>query len=218
MIRRPPRSTRTDTLFPYTTLFRSGMAKVQLEPGIWAFVVLTFLLTGLSRLTARRLWGFAEDAGLVMQASVDMNKTLPLASCHTCGFVQHLADTGQSEACKRCGDRVHFRKPDQTSRVWALVAAAWIAYIPANVLPVMRIRTAASDSEHTILGGVIELWNYGSWDLALIVFIATVVVHMTKLLALLCLLLHRRWFVLDIQCHRTRLFEPVEVIGKWFML
>src|SRR3546814_5935093 len=29
MIRRPPRSTRTDTLFPYTTLFRSGQARLQ---------------------------------------------------------------------------------------------------------------------------------------------------------------------------------------------
>src|SRR3546814_17024327 len=31
MIRRPPRSTRTDTLFPYTTLFRSGHGAVGLD-------------------------------------------------------------------------------------------------------------------------------------------------------------------------------------------
>src|SRR3546814_3413235 len=34
MIRRPPRSTRTDTLFPYTTLFRSDAAGVgRVQPG-----------------------------------------------------------------------------------------------------------------------------------------------------------------------------------------
>lgn len=196
----------------------AGMASVRLEPGIWAFVVLTFLLTGLSRMTARRLWGFAEDAGLVIQASFDPSQTLTPASCHSCGFVQHLADPEKSEPCKRCGEGIHFRKPDQKSRVWALVVAAWIAYIPANVLPVMRIRTVASDSEHTILGGVIELWGYGSWDLALIVFIASVVVPMTKLLALMVLMLHRRWRGPVVQRQRTRLYELVEFIGQWSML
>src|SRR3546814_9673245 len=33
MIRRPPRSTRTDTLFPYTTLFRSARLRGRLPPG-----------------------------------------------------------------------------------------------------------------------------------------------------------------------------------------
>src|SRR3546814_5536653 len=32
MLRRPPRSTRTDTLFPYTTLFRSGVGLLVLQP------------------------------------------------------------------------------------------------------------------------------------------------------------------------------------------
>lgn len=196
----------------------AGMAKVQLGPGIWAFVVLTFLLTGLSRMTARRLWDFAEDAGLVRQASIDASQPAPVTSCLACGLVQQLPDHEHSEPCRRCGERLHYRKPDQTSRVWALLLAAWIAYIPANVLPVMRIRTAASDSEHTILGGVIELWGYGSWDLALIVFIASIVVPMTKLLALMVLMLRRRWRGPIIQRQRTRMYELVEFIGQWSML
>jgi len=196
----------------------AGMANVQLEPGIWAFALLTFLLTGLSRLTARRLWGFAEDEGLVMRAGVDVLDAALPGSCHACGFVQALEDEEQASACHRCGERMHFRKPDQRSRVWALLLTAWVAYIPANVLPVMRIRTAASDSEHTILGGVIELWNYGSWDLALIVFIASVVVPITKLLALMVLMLRRQWCGPAIQRQRTRLYELVEFIGQWSML
>lgn len=196
----------------------AGMARVDLGPGIWAFVVLTFLLTGLSRMTASRLWGLAEEAGLVVRASIDANSNTPITSCLSCGLVQHLPDHEHSGPCKRCGERLHYRKPDQLSRVWALLAAAWIAYIPANVLPVMRIRTAASDSEHTILGGVVELWNYGSWDLALIVFVASIVVPMTKLLALMVLMLRRRWRGPIIQRQRTRMYELVEFIGQWSML
>ncbi|MGB6105014.1 MAG: paraquat-inducible protein A [Pusillimonas sp.] len=196
----------------------AGLASVQAGPGIWAFAGLTFLLTGLSRLTARRLWCYAEDAGLVMVARARPGQRLPAAACLSCGFVQDLEDPGQAQACRRCGETVHFRKPDQSSRVWALVVAAWIAYIPANVLPVMRIRTAASDSMHTILGGVIELWELGSWDLALIVFIASVVVPMTKLLALMVLMLRRGWRGSATQRQRTRLYELVEFIGQWSML
>ena len=194
----------------------AGMAKVQLEPGIWAFALLTFLITGVSRMTAHRLWMLAEDAGLVIQARFDAGQTLDAASCHACGYVQYQGDA--DAPCGRCGTHVHLRKPDQTARVWALLITAWVAYIPANVLPVMRIRTAASDSEHTILGGVIELWNYGSWDLALIVFIASIVVPMTKLLALMVLMLRRRWRGPLVQRQRTRLYELVEFIGQWSML
>ncbi|MCC2596727.1 paraquat-inducible protein A [Pusillimonas sp. MFBS29] len=196
----------------------AGMAKVQLGPGIWAFVVLAFLLTGLSRMTARRLWGLAEDEGLVQRASIDTNQSAPVTSCLACGLVQQLPDHEHSMPCQRCGERLHYRKPDQTSRVWALLLAAWIAYIPANVLPVMQIRTAASDSKHTILGGVIELWGYGSWDLALIVFIASIVVPMTKLLALMVLMSRRSWRGPVIQRQRTRMYELVEFIGQWSML
>src|SRR5690606_16279194 len=94
-----------------------------------------------------------------------------VASCTSCGLVQALRDPFASADCRRCGATVHFRKPNQENRVWALVIAASILYIPANILPVMRIRTVASDDVHTILGGVIELWQLGSWDLAVIVFV-----------------------------------------------
>jgi paraquat-inducible protein A len=118
----------------------------------------------------------------------------------------------------RCGSTTSLRKPKPFSRVWALIIAAWIAYVPANLLPVMRIRTAVSDSQHTILGGVIELWRLGSIDLSIIVFVASVVVPMTKLLALMVLMLQQRWRGHRVQRQRTRLYELVEFIGQWSML
>src|SRR3546814_16406473 len=82
----------------------------------------------------------------------------------------------------------------------------------------MEFRTPVGVSEHTILGGVIELWKLGSWDLALIVFVASIVVPMTKLLVLISLLIRRQWQGAKIQRQRTRLYELVEFIGQWLML
>ena len=196
----------------------AGLATIAPGPGVWAFAVLTFLITGLSRLTALRLWRYAEDAGCVDSKVPDLSDPRPLASCACCGLVQHVASPDLSYACDRCGAKVNFRRLNPGARVWALLTAAAIIYIPANVLPVMRVRTATSDSEHTILGGVIELWHLGSWDLAVIVFIASVVVPMTKLMALTILMLNKRWRGVRIQRQRTRLYEFIEFIGQWSML
>src|SRR5690606_13491949 len=116
-----------------------------------------------------------------------------LTSCPACALVQHVHDDNIAQSCYRCAARVTWRKPDSTTRVWALVLAASILYIPANLLPVMQVITLGSDSAHTILGGIIELWRLGSWDLAVIVFVASVVVPLTKLMALSVLLTARHW-------------------------
>ncbi|MFA7670266.1 MAG: paraquat-inducible protein A [Burkholderiaceae bacterium] len=194
----------------------AGMAYLEPATGIWAFGLLTFLLTALGRLDSKRLWGYAEALNL---APVVRDTGLPLerlGACHCCGYVQEVADA--AVACRRCGSWVHKRKPDMNARVWALVIAAFVVYIPANVLPVMEIRSTLGSSAHTILGGVIELWRLGSWDLAVIVFVASVVVPITKLLALAILMLGRRWRGRRVQRQRTRLYELVEFIGQWSML
>jgi len=195
----------------------ASLAKVTPEPGIWALAALAFLLTGIGRLTAHRLWRFAEDAGLVPVSSLDTAKE-PWAACSSCGYVQSVDDGAQAQSCERCGAGLHRRKPDANSRAWALLIAASIIYIPANVLPIMRVRTPTSDGLHTILGGVIELWRLGSWDLAVIVFTASIVVPMTKLMALGILLLRQRWRGFWVQRQRTRLYELIEFIGLWSML
>lgn len=187
-------------------------------PAIIAFGVLTVLITMLTRLGSQRLWLHAEDAGLVPPARVQPNGSQVVAACESCGYLHIFQQAHQQCRCGRCGARVHFRHPGARNRAWALLIAAAIAYVPANLLPVMRIRTAASDQSHTILGGVIELWNLGSWDLAIIVFVASIVVPLTKIIALALLLLQSRWRGAAIQRQRTRLYEMVEFIGQWSML
>lgn len=197
----------------------ADLATVKPAPALFAFGVLTVLMTMLTRLGVRRLWLHAEDAGLIPQARIDPAQPGYVAACESCGFLHSLSDAHDQCRCGRCGRTVHVRHAGARNRAWALLIAACIAYVPANVLPVMRIRTVVSDSEHTILGGVIELWQLGSWDLALIVFVASIVVPLTKLIALGLLLLRQsHWRGDAAQRQRTRLYEMVEFIGQWSML
>lgn len=194
----------------------SSIARLQVQPGLYAFAALTVLLTILGRFSAHRLWRYAEDAGLVAVSGAGVSLQSPVAACTSCGFVHNCSS--KKSNCGRCGAAVQRRKAASNSRVWALILAASIIYIPANVLPVMELRTVAGGSAHTIVGGVIELWRMGSWDLAVIVFAASVVIPMTKLMALAVLQLLPDWRGYNAQRQRTRLFELVEFIGQWSML
>ena len=196
----------------------AGLSQLEPGPGIWAFAVLTFMLTGLSRLNSLQLWHYAQEAGIAMPASDHCLPASHLAACRACGYVQAVSSPDATRDCERCGHIVHKRHPDMRPRVWALLIAAAVVYIPANVLPMMEIRSLLGSSVHTILGGVVELWRLGSWDLAIIVFVASVVVPITKLVALSVLMCARSWKGDVAQRQRTRLYELVEFIGQWSML
>ncbi len=196
----------------------ADLAVMRPGPAMWAYAGLTVLMTILGRITSQRLWRHAEDEGVVMRSGQGFDPKLPHADCAACGFVQSIRDTQATVRCERCHTSMHFRKPQHLSRAWALVIAASILYIPANVLPVMNLRMPTGVSSHTILGGVIELWRLGSADLAIVVFVASVMVPMTKLLALGVLMVRRRWDGVRVQRQRTRLYELVEFIGQWSML
>jgi paraquat-inducible protein A len=196
----------------------SGLATLHIGPALGAFGALTVLMTALSRMSAHRIWQYAEDAGVAPAAHADALRDQVTTTCLTCGYIQPAAKEGGSDKCQRCHARIHYRKPEPANRVWALIIAATITYIPANVLPVMQVRGPTGAGDHTILGGVLRLWEMDSWGLAIIVFAASVVVPMTKLLALAALLLGRHWKGRVVQRQRTRLYELIEFIGQWSML
>jgi paraquat-inducible protein A len=145
---------------------------------------------------------------------------LGLVGCHECGLVcrHDRGATHADEACPRCGARLHLRKRDSIARTWALLVAAMILYVPANVVPIMRTVSLFDTEDNTILTGVVQLWQVGSWDLAIIVFVASVMVPMLKFLALGLLLVSvQRRSAANTQ-ERTKLFRLVEVVGYWSML
>ncbi len=108
--------------------------------------------------------------------------------------------------------------PRLINRTWALLVTAVILYIPANLLPIMYVDAINGSSGHTIMGGVIELWASGAWDIALVVFIASVFVPTLKLFALGVLVwLTQKRSSLNLKA-RTRIYGMVEFIGQWSML
>lgn len=108
--------------------------------------------------------------------------------------------------------------PAQISRAWALVLAATILYIPANLLPIMQITSVGGNSGHTIIGGVIELFQMGSWDIALVVLVASVMVPVFKLAALSVLIALTQYGAVQGLRKRTQIYRVVEFIGQWSML
>jgi len=97
----------------------------------------------------------------------------------------------------------------------ALVIAGLVLYIPANVLPVLQIERYGSIETNTILGGVVELVHNDLWPLAVIVFLASVVVPAAKLFGLSWLLWQTRRGSARLLPQRTRIYRLIDTIGRW---
>lgn len=151
-----------------------------------------------------------------MSAPIETAAERGLLGCRRCGTVwQGAAD---SEPCARCGARLHRRKPDSIRRTWALLIAACILYVPANLLPVMVTKSLFGAQYDTILSGVIYFWVSGSYGLAAVIFIASFLVPLFKLSALM-LMTYMAQRQSDWARHeRARLYHVLEIIGRWSML
>jgi paraquat-inducible protein A len=120
--------------------------------------------------------------------------------------------------CSRCDSALHERKPHSLAVTTTLIVCAAVLYVPANVLPVMITRTFFDDENDTIISGVLVLLNSGSWPIALLVFIASIVVPLLKIIAL-GVLVYSAWKRSPrLRLQRSKLFRLVEFIGRWSML
>jgi paraquat-inducible protein A len=141
-----------------------------------------------------------------------------LVSCEICRLLSRPADKSEPGHCPRCGAELVWRRHHSIQYTWALVIAAAICYIPANALPVLSTTTLGSTEPDTIIGGVIFLYTSGSWPLALVVLIASVMVPLGKLVALGYLLITVQRRSPASNRERTRLYRLVEFVGRWSML
>ncbi len=140
-----------------------------------------------------------------------------LISCRSCHLLTRAS--AQASHCPRCRTPLHLRKVNSITRCWALVLASFILYLPANLLPVTITSTFAhAPHSDTIISGVIYFMQTGSWHIALVIFVASVLVPMMKLiiLALLLLSLHLGWRWRPAE--RTRLYRLTEFVGRWSMV
>lgn len=153
-----------------------------------------------------------------MSATWQSAASLGFLNCEDCGLLSRHSIGATGESCPRCGAGLHFRKPNSIHRTWALVIAAAICYIPANLLPVLTTITPFSKSSDTIMEGVVLLWSPTSWPLSIVVFIASVTIPLAKLIALTYLLITVQRGSIKSNRERTRLYRMVEFIGRWSML
>jgi paraquat-inducible protein A len=144
-------------------------------------------------------------------------KALGVAGCHTCGQVVQMRRHAQVE-CPRCGAEVHYRKHDSINRAWAFLIAAFIMYIPANTEPMMRTTSLGNTSSDTILEGVIYFLTHGDWPLAVVIFAASVMLPLLKMIAIAYILILTQRASSQRKIERSKLYRLAEILGKWSML
>ncbi|MEP5766198.1 MAG: paraquat-inducible protein A [Halieaceae bacterium] len=139
-----------------------------------------------------------------------------LVSCHSCGLLTPL--TAMAQPCARCGDQLHLRHPNSINRAWALLIAAVIFYIPANLLPITLTTALGRTEGDTIMQGVIYFIGSGEWPIALVIFSASIMVPTLKIGAMTYLLISAQRGLKGQLVNRTKIYRAVELVGRWSMI
>ena len=195
----------------YTRL--DAVGSVELGPAAYALAGLMVLMVALdARLDPEAIWQALERAGPAPRRAVP---GAPLLSCHTCGLISQAPE---GMPCPRCGAHLHRRKRNSQVRTWALVIAAAVLYIPANIYPVMTFISLGQGAPSTIISGVEELAEAGLWPLAALVFVASIAIPLLKLVGLVILLVAGdRGSAVRLR-DRTRLYRMIAFVGRWSMI
>ena len=137
--------------------------------------------------------------------------------CDECHKLEYLRE-GEEQHCGRCGARLHARRPNRIARTWALRITAAILYIPANLLPIMTVSFLGKGMPSTIMGGVIELIQADMLPIALVVFVASILVPTFKLVGIALLLYSVQRHQPMSARQRILMYRFIEWIGRWSML
>jgi paraquat-inducible protein A len=147
-----------------------------------------------------------------------MAASMGLLTCRVCGLLNR-ARAGARLCCARCGSPVEVRKRDSLGRTIAYLAAAYVLYLPANLMPILETgEIGGAAAQDTIMSGVVKLWNGGWWPLAVVILVASILIPFAKLVVLTWLVVSvRRGSAARLRA-RTRLYRLVEAVGKWSMV
>lgn len=184
-------------------------ASVALGHGFIAFITMTLLsLLILIHFNAEELW----QRIYPKPEQGDAPHAVTCQACHYTGPANKFGD------CQRCHRPLHHREPYSLQKTWAALIAAMILLIPANLMPISVVYLNGQRMEDTIYSGVVSLIDSGNWPIAVIVFIASILVPFVKIIIMILLLF-------SIQCCsnidpvlRMKLLKFVSWIGRWSML
>jgi paraquat-inducible protein A len=144
-----------------------------------------------------------------------------MVSCDTCGLVQAVAPLapGMAAECARCGSFLTARRSTGSLHVTAALSlAALVLYVPANVYPIMKMYLHGAYSESTVWDGIKILMDHHEWAVAIIVFMASMVIPLVKLAGLFSLVVTSRMGWGRRLRGRTHLYKFIDAIGPWAML
>ncbi len=191
----------------------ASLAEVSLGLSFWCYVLFIISMTAVVlHIDKHQTWHSIKN----IEDTIAFEKITNdfYISCHVCTSVLDKDEA----SCRYCGSTLHQRNKNSLQRTWALLITSVILYIPANMLPIMHTNFLGEETANTILGGVIVLWGHGSYPIALIIFIASVLVPIAKIIIL-------GWLSYSIQNRseksfkqKTTLYRITELVGRWSMV
>jgi len=139
-----------------------------------------------------------------------------LMRCNICEAVN--INRGEVTPCRRCGTSI-YHETFSTQKSWAYLLTAMIAYVPANLYPMLITKQFGAVEGSTILGGVVMLWEHGSYPIAMIIFFASIVIPLMKFLVLIYLLISVKYPIgKDRKINKHKLYYMTEAVGPWSMI
>ena len=140
-----------------------------------------------------------------------------LIRCPVCEAVN--INKGNLNVCRRCNSDINIHEKFSTQKSWAYLMTAMIAYIPANLYPMLITKQFGTVEGSTILGGVVLLWEHGSFPIAAVIFIASILIPILKFLVLIYLLISVKYSSeKNEKINRHKLYYMTEAIGPWSMI
>ena len=139
---------------------------------------------------------------------------LGLAGCHACGKVSPES-VGR---CPRCGSALHIRKPQSIQRTVAFLIAAGVLYVPAMILPIMTVLEFGGRSAKTIIEGMMEFWQTGAYPIAIVIFTASILIPLVKIVALIWLCAAACGKVHPSPKILGKVYWLTELLGRWSMV
>ena len=192
-------------------------ADISLGPSFWAFCLFCLLhLRTFQLIDRRELWSKIAPCPPAQVGAIAGKTGLEqqLKLCQVCTALVPVAQPN----CSRCHSKVRQRQRDSLQITVALLLAATLLYIPANLLPIMRTVSFGEITDSTIISGLILMWQDGAYPVAIIILVASVLVPVAKILIMFWLCYLARLPVKRRQRYSTQIYRLVDWVGRWSMV
>ncbi len=192
-------------------------AEISLGMSFWAFCLFCLLhLRTFQVLDRHALWASIAASPQPQQNMQAGHSGLAqqLKLCHCCTAVLPLHQAN----CSRCHTRVAMRQPASLQKTLALLLTACVLYFPANLLPIMRTVSFGEITDSTIISGFILMWQDGEYPVAIVIFLASVVIPIIKIVVMFWLCYQAGKTKTDGARHSGMVYRLVDWVGRWSMV